>query len=64
MDPLQLLLQKALDAVVVMRRDGTVADWNSCAEATFGWTREEALGRSMNELIVPPQYRQAHSLGL
>ncbi len=64
MDPLQLLLQKALDAVVVMRRDGTVADWNGCAESIFGWTRQEALGRSMNDLIIPPQHRQAHSQGL
>lgn len=64
MDPLQLLLQKALDAVVVMRRDGSVADWNDCAEATFGWTREEALGCTMSDLIVPPQHRQAHGRGL
>lgn len=64
MPQLQLLLQKVLDAVVVMRRDGTVADWNGCAEVTFGWTREEAIGRSMNELIVPPQHRAAHSRGL
>jgi PAS domain S-box-containing protein len=61
---LQLLLQKVLDAVVVMRGDGTVADWNSCAEMIFGWTREEALGRSMNDLIVPPQHRDAHARGL
>lgn len=64
MDPLHLLLQKVLDAVVVMRRDGTVADWNKCAEATFGWTRAEALGKSMNELIVPRQHREAHAAGL
>jgi PAS domain S-box-containing protein len=63
-DPLQLLLQKVLDAVVVMRRDGTVADWNGCAEEIFGWGRGEALGRSMNELIVPPQYQEAHAAGL
>lgn len=64
MDPLQLLLQKALDAVVVMRRDGTVADWNDCAAATFGWSREEALNGLMSNLIIPPQHRQAHSHGL
>ena len=64
MSQLQLLLRKVLDAVVVMRRDGTVADWNGCAEVIFGWTRAEALGRSMNELIVPPQHREAHSRGL
>ena len=53
-----------LDAVVVMRRDGTVADWNGCAEEIFGWTRDEALGRSMSDLIVPQQHREAHAAGL
>lgn len=64
MSQLQLVLQKVLDAVVVMRRDGTVADWNGCAEQTFGWTRAEALDRSMNDLIVPAQHREAHARGL
>ena len=64
MPDLELLLQKVLDAVVVMRSDGTVADWNACAETTFGWTRAEALQRSMNDLIVPPQHRKAHANGL
>lgn len=64
MSQLQLLLQKVLDGVVVMRRDGTVADWNSCAELIFGWTRDEAVGRSMNDLIVPAEHREGHRLGL
>jgi PAS domain S-box-containing protein len=59
-----LLLQKVLDGVIVMRADGTVADWNRCATKIFGWSREEALGRSMNDLIVPPQHREAHAEGL
>jgi PAS domain S-box-containing protein len=61
---LRPILDTALDAVVVMRADGSVADWNGAAERTFGWTREEALGRSMGDLIVPPQHREAHSNGL
>lgn len=64
MTQLQLVLQKVLDAVIVMRCNGTVADWNGCAEATFGWKRAEALDRSMNDLIVPPRHREAHARGL
>ncbi|HUG46014.1 MAG TPA: PAS domain S-box protein [Sphingomicrobium sp.] len=64
MDPMQLLLQKVLDSVVVMRIDGTIADWNGCAEHTFGWTRAEALDKSMGDLIVPPQHRAAHLAGI
>lgn len=54
----------ALDAVVVMRSDGTVADWNEQAEVIFGWYKEEAVGRFLSDLIIPPQYRKAHVQGL
>ena len=58
------VLETALDAVVVMRRDGTVAAWNKVAERTFGWTEAQALGRLMADLIVPERYREPHCNGL
>lgn len=64
MPNLQTLLQKVLDAAIVMRCDGRVVEWNACAAEIFGWSRAEALNCSLNELIVPPQYRTAHSRGL
>lgn len=62
--PLRLVLDTALDPVIVMGRDGTVRDWSAQAEETFGWVREEALGRSMAELIIPEDFREAHAQGL
>lgn len=47
-----------------MRTDGRVADWNACAEKTFGWTREQAVGQLMDGLIIPPEHRSAHWAGL
>jgi PAS domain S-box-containing protein len=61
---LRLVLETALDAVIVMKSDGTVSDWNGRAVDVFGWSREEAVGRIMAELIIPPQLREAHRLGL
>lgn len=58
------LFETALDAVVAMRSDGTIAEWNHVAERTFGWTRAEAVGRLMADLIVPPQHRAAHVAGI
>ena len=58
------ILKTSLDAVVVMRPDGTVAGWNDVAAATFGWSFAEAAGKRMSELIIPPQYREAHEQGL
>ena len=54
----------ALDAVVTIDAEGLVTDWNPRAETTFGWTAREAIGRSLANLIVPPEYRAAHSRGL
>ena len=51
-EALNLLLETALDAVIVMRSDGAVADWNDHAVRVFGWTREEEVGRTMAERKV------------
>lgn len=58
------VLKTALDAVVVMRLDGTIAGWNDVAERTFGWSFAEATGRRMSEMIIPIRYREAHEAGL
>ena len=63
-DALRLLLKTALDAVVVMKSDGVVADWNDRAAGVFGWSRDEAVGRTMADLIIPERYREAHRNGL
>ncbi len=63
-DGLRLLLQTTLDAVVVMTAAGTIADWNDRAVSTFGWTRDEVIGRPMADLIIPERYRDAHQSGL
>lgn len=61
---LNAVLKTALDAVVVMRLDGTIAGWNDVATRIFGWSFDEARGRRMSELIIPVQHREAHERGL
>src|SRR6516165_6924051 len=63
-DGLRLIMETALDAVVVMKSDGVVADWNDRATGVFGWSRDEAVGRTMADLIIPERYRDAHRNGL
>jgi PAS domain S-box-containing protein len=58
------ILETALDAIVLMDSRGLILSWNPRAEALFGWTRQEAVGRRMVELIVPERYRDAHARGL
>jgi PAS domain S-box-containing protein len=58
------VLETALDAVIVMKPDGTVADWNEVASHIFGWTRAEAVGSLLSELIIPERLREGHRQGL
>ncbi len=46
------LLELANDAIFVLSMDGRLRYWNRGAERLYGWTREEALGRSATELLA------------
>jgi diguanylate cyclase (GGDEF)-like protein/PAS domain S-box-containing protein len=58
------IIETASYAYIAMGRDGEVTDWNTAAEQTFGWSRDEMLGRPLADRIVPPDQRDAHRLGL
>lgn len=55
-----LIVEAALDAVVIIDGAGAVRGWNRQAETMFGWPKAAAMGRSLSELIIPPRYRAAH----
>jgi PAS domain S-box-containing protein len=57
------VVASGLDAVIVVDEDGIVVTINPAAETTFGYTRLEAVGRSIGELIVPDHLRKAHEAG-
>jgi PAS domain S-box-containing protein len=61
---LRAMLEAALDAVVTIDHRGRVLGWNHAAETTFGYRADEALGRELAELIVPPSLRSKHRKGL
>lgn len=61
---LAAVMKTALDAVIVMGSDGHVAGWSDKAERTFGWTRAEAMGRRLSDLIVPAEFREGHERGI
>jgi len=47
------------DAIVFADRDGVIRLWNLGAEALFGFSAAEVIGRSL-DIIVPERFRQAH----
>lgn len=58
------MIGTALDAFVQMDEAGLILEWNPQAEVTFGWSREEVIGKPLAELIIPPIYRAAHEAGI
>jgi diguanylate cyclase (GGDEF)-like protein/PAS domain S-box-containing protein len=60
----RIVIETANDAFIAIDEHSTIVDWNHQAEQTFGWTRAEALGRSVADTIIPPTHKHAHALGL
>ncbi|HYY24312.1 MAG TPA: GAF domain-containing protein, partial [Candidatus Udaeobacter sp.] len=58
------ILESALDAIISIDHEGKIIEFNPAAERTFGYSRSEAMGKAMADLIVPPSLRQAHNRGL
>jgi PAS domain S-box-containing protein len=58
------ILESAMDCIVTMDHQGMVVDWNPASEKTFGFRQEEAAGRDLAELIIPPRFREQHRQGL
>jgi PAS domain S-box-containing protein len=58
------VIAAALDAFILMDRNGRILEWNAQAERIFGWKRTEALGRTIAETVIPPALRERHERGL
>jgi PAS domain S-box-containing protein len=60
----KLIIQSALDAIIIIDIKGIVTHWNEQAKEIFGWTESEAIGESLSKLIIPENYRAAHEKGI
>ena len=58
------ILEAALDSIITMDHRGLVVDVNRAAEATFGYSREQATGQPLADLFIPPHLREAHWTGV
>ena len=60
----KLIIETSLDAVISIGPDGRITEWNPVAEKLFQYSRTEAVGSTVANLIVPPHLREAHVEGL
>lgn len=47
------ILRAMRQSLIASNLDGLVTYWNAGAEALYGWTAEEALGRDLGDLLTP-----------
>ena len=57
------ILDSSLDCIVAMDHEGRITEFNPAAERTFGYERENVLGRHLADVIVPPSLRERHRAG-
>lgn len=57
------LYEASIDAIVVVDADGRITGFNPAAERTFGYSKADAVGCSMADLLIPPQHRRGHREG-
>ncbi len=58
------IMRAALDCIIVMDSQSHVVEWNEAAAHTFGYSRDEAIGAELAQLIIPPDLRDAHYAGI
>ena len=54
------MVQSSIDAIITVDHEGKILEFNPAAEQTFGYERDEVLGKEMAELIIPPSLRDRH----
>jgi PAS domain S-box-containing protein len=53
-----VILDAALDCIIAVDQAACITEFNPSAERTFGYRRDEVIGKPMLELIVPPFLRE------
>jgi PAS domain S-box-containing protein len=58
------IIASSIDAIIITDEHGVIREFNRAAERIFGWSAEEALGRAIGDIVVPPDLRDRHQKGL
>ena len=57
------VIDAALDCIVAIDEDGRIVEFNPAAEQVFGHRESDVVGRTMKELLIPPNARTLHDVG-
>lgn len=56
---LHALFETSIDAIVVADHHGIIRNFNSAAERIYGYSRAEAIGADIRDLLTPPERMEA-----
>ena len=56
------LVSQIGEAVIISDRDENILFWNASAQRIFGYSQDEALGKTLS-IITPERFRERHSKG-
>jgi PAS domain S-box-containing protein len=60
-EQLAAVVEAAGDAILITTPDSLIQTWNAGAERLFGYSAEQARGRAVHELVVPPDRREEYT---
>jgi PAS domain S-box-containing protein len=58
------ILETSLECIISLNHRGDVLEFNFAAEKTFGFTRNQMIGKPLADFIIPPRLREAHIRGM
>ena len=61
---MRAIVDTALDGLVTMNHEGRIVEFNPAAERIFGLSRDAAIGQTLADTIIPPDWREPHTQGL
>ena len=63
-DVAQAVYRCLLDPMIVIDEQGLVVEFNQASEKLFGYSRDDAQGKLLSDLIIPEEMREAHARGI
>jgi PAS domain S-box-containing protein len=58
------LIESAPDGVIAINKKSEITLWNRKSEEIFGWKKEEVIGHTLTETIIPEKFRASHLKGM
>jgi PAS domain S-box-containing protein len=54
---LESVLFNSSNAIVATGAGGNIIEWSPGAEKMFGWTKDEVLGRNIDDVVIKPEFK-------